>query len=54
MPKAMGKTELKKLLTDLDSLKATVISKGMPYNNVRNVDDVINVVLRVMGGDRRE
>jgi len=54
MAKPLKRTELKELLVGLNALKATVISKGMPYNNVRNIDDTINVVLRVMEKPSRE
>jgi hypothetical protein len=44
----LQKNDYKELLAALNKLKATVLSKGMPYNNVRTIDDTINVVTRVM------
>jgi prefoldin subunit 5 len=44
----MKKTELKAALTNLNKIKSLVVSLGMPYSNVRNLDDAIRTIERII------
>lgn len=43
----MKKTELETTTLLLNKVKATLISTGMPYSNVRHIDDAISIVARL-------
>lgn len=44
----MKKTELKTALTTIEKIKAAVIKSGMPYSNVRNLDDAAGTIERLI------
>ena len=43
----MKKTELEATTQMLNKVKATLISMGMPYSNVRDIDTAIAVIDRI-------